>query len=77
VRDLYQALYERDDLLLLTQPEYLPFVERDLWEHRGIVVGHELVLPGETVSVYRLVRPVRPVTPVTPGGPFPRGNGGN
>ena len=57
VRDLYEALYDRADLLLLTQPEYLPLVERDVWEHRGIVVGHELVLAGETVSVYRLVRP--------------------
>jgi hypothetical protein len=56
VRDLYQALYERDDLLLLAQAEYLPFVERDLCEHRGIAVGHERVLPGETVSVFRLVR---------------------
>jgi hypothetical protein len=56
VRDLYEALYERDDLLLLTQPEYLPLLERDVREHHGIVVGHERVLDGETVSVYRLVR---------------------
>ena len=57
MRDLYQALYDRADLLLLTRPEYLPLVERDVCEHRGIVVGHELVLAGEMVSAYRLVRP--------------------
>jgi hypothetical protein len=61
VHDLYRALYERDDLLLLTRPEYLPFVERDIREHRGVEVGHERVVEGETVSAFRLVRS-RPAT---------------
>ncbi len=56
IRDLYAALYERDDLLILARPEYLPFLERDLQEHRGITVGHERVMEGETVSAFRLVR---------------------
>jgi hypothetical protein len=54
VGDLYEALYRRDDVLLLALPENLVFIERFILEHRGVSVGHRLVLAGETVSVFRV-----------------------
>jgi hypothetical protein len=54
VRDLYEAFYRRDDVLLLARPENLVFLERFLLEHRGVTVDHHRVVAGETVSVFRL-----------------------
>lgn len=55
-RDLYAALVERDDLVLLTRPLHLPVLERALLERRGLHATHRLLLVGETVAAYRLVR---------------------
>ncbi len=55
VNDLYPALWQRDDLILLTQPRHLPVLQRFLLEHRGLRLGSRLVMVGETVSAYRLV----------------------
>jgi hypothetical protein len=59
-RDVYTALVERDDLVLLTQPLHLPVLERALLERRGWRVTHRLVLVGETVTAYRLERAAAP-----------------
>ncbi len=53
--DLYDALHRRADLLVLTQPLHLPVLARFLEEHRGLRVRPQLVMVGETVSVYRFV----------------------
>jgi hypothetical protein len=60
VQDLYEALYRRDDLLMVTKPEMLPLLETFLLEHRGVTAGHRLVMAGETISVFQIFDSAHP-----------------
>ncbi len=50
IEDIYRATFERDDVFIIAEFEWLPLLEKYILEHYGVNVGHRSVYAGEFIT---------------------------
>lgn len=56
IDDIYQALYKRNDVFLISFPDDLPLMHIYLKEHYNVTTWHRVYFKGENFTVYQIIK---------------------